>query len=136
MHPSANDHPIIVFDGMCVLCSANAQFVLKFDRKGVFRLAAMQSEIGADLMRQAGVDPADPDSFIIVEQDRVLRDSDAVISMWRRLGWPWKIMGVAGVVPRAIRDPLYRLIARNRYRIFGKRDTCWMPTPEQAERIL
>ncbi|WP_245228748.1 thiol-disulfide oxidoreductase DCC family protein [Pontixanthobacter sp. CEM42] len=136
MEKPAAHHPIIVFDGICVLCSANAQFVLKFDRKGVFRLAAMQSEVGADLMRQAGIDPEDPDSFIIVEQGRVLRDSDAVISMWKRLGWPWKIVGLAGLIPRGIRDPLYRLIARNRYRIFGKRETCWMPSPEQAKRIL
>ena len=136
MDTPAITHPIIVFDGICVLCSANAQFVLKFDRAGVFRLAAMQSDAGARLMRDAGINPEDPDSFIIVVQDRVLRDSDAVIFMWRRLGWPWKTVAIAGLIPRPIRDTLYRLIARNRYRIFGKRDTCWVPSPEQAERVL
>jgi predicted DCC family thiol-disulfide oxidoreductase YuxK len=129
-------HPIIVFDGECVLCSANAQFVLRRDRAGHFRLASMQSAAGAALYRRFGVDPADPDTMIVVEGDRVLRDSDAVLAIWRGLGWPWKAGAVLGVVPRALRDPLYRWVARNRYRLFGRRDVCWTPHPRWRERIL
>ncbi|MCK0127162.1 thiol-disulfide oxidoreductase DCC family protein [Erythrobacter sp. F6033] len=130
------DVPVIVFDGMCVLCSANAQFVLKFDRNRVFHLAAMQDSVGADLMRRAGLDPSDPMSLVVFDDGRIWRDSDAVIRIYDQMGWPWRIASVGRLIPRALRDPLYHLIARNRYRIFGKRETCWVPTPEQASRIL
>lgn len=129
-------HPIIVFDAMCMLCSANAQFVLRHDRRGYFRLASMQSEAGAALYRRFGIDPADPDTLIVVEGDRALRDSDAIFAIWRGLGWPWRGLAIAAIVPRVVRDPLYRWVARNRYRLFGRRETCWMPTVAQRERIL
>lgn len=131
-----SDRPIIVFDAMCVLCSANAQFVLRHDRRGYFRLASMQSEAGAALYRRFGIDPADPDTLIVVQGDRALRDSGAVLAIWHGLGWPWRGLGLVGLIPRAIRDPLYRWVARNRYRLFGRRETCWMPSQAQRERIL
>ena len=130
------DHPIIVFDAQCVLCSANAQLVLRHDRRGHFRLASMQSEAGVALYRRFDIDPTDPDTLIVVEGDRAQRDSDAILAIWRGLGWPWRALAVFAVVPRAIRDRIYRWIARHRYRLFGRRETCWMPTPEQRERIL
>ncbi len=131
-----DNQSVIVFDGMCVLCSANAQFVLKFDRKGYFRLAAMQGDTGAQLMRRAGLDPADPMSLVVFDQGRLLLDSDAVIRIYEAMGWPWRAAVLARVIPRALRDPIYLFVARNRYRIFGKREQCWVPTPEQAKRIL
>lgn len=130
------DHPVIVFGAMCVLCSANAQFVLKWDRAGVFRLASMQGEVGASLYRRFGIDPRNPESLIVVDGDRALRDSDAVLAIYGGLGWPWRAARVFSFVPRAIRDPVYRWVARNRYRIFGRRETCWIPSREQARRVL
>ncbi|KPF46491.1 thiol-disulfide oxidoreductase DCC family protein [Rhizobium sp. AAP43] len=132
----APNNPIIVFDAECILCSANAQFVLQHDTARRFRLAAMQGAVGADLYRRFGIDPADPDTMILVDGDSLLRDSDAVLSIYAGLGWPWKVLSVLRLVPRAIRDPLYRLVARNRYRIFGKRDRCWLPSPEFRDRLL
>jgi predicted DCC family thiol-disulfide oxidoreductase YuxK len=132
----AADYPIIVFDGMCVLCSANARFILKHDHKRHFRLAAMQGEVGAELYRRFGIDPADPETMIVVEGDRALRDSDGVLAIYSALGWPWRAIAAFTLVPRFIRDPLYRLVARNRYHIFGRRETCFVPSPEQAGRIL
>ncbi|UIK06461.1 thiol-disulfide oxidoreductase DCC family protein [Neorhizobium galegae] len=128
--------PIIVFDAMCVLCSANAQFVLRHDRAARFRLASMQGEVGAALYRRCGIDPENPETMIVVDGQSVLRDSDAVLAIYDGLGWPWKALSIVRLVPRFIRDPLYRLIARNRYRIFGRREACWLPSPEQARRIL
>ncbi|TXH80240.1 MAG: thiol-disulfide oxidoreductase DCC family protein [Rhizobium sp.] len=128
--------PIIVFDAMCVLCSANAQFVLRHDHNGRFRLASMQNETGAALYRRFGIDPADPESIIIVDGAKVLRDSDAVLAIYDGLGWPWKAISQLQIVPRMLRDPVYHWLARNRYRLFGKRETCWLPTSEQASRIL
>ncbi len=129
-------HPIIVFDGVCVLCSANAQFMLKHDRKGHFRLAAMQGEVGSALMQRAGIDPDDPESFVVFDGGRVLMNSDAVIHIWSSLGWPWKMAAIGRIIPRPLRDAAYRLVARNRYRIFGKREKCWVPDREQASRVL
>jgi predicted DCC family thiol-disulfide oxidoreductase YuxK len=129
-------HPIILFDAQCVLCSAHARFVLAHDRRGHFRLASMQGEAGAALYRRFGIDPADPDTMIVVEGDRVFRDSDAVLAVWRGLGWPWRAAGVMALVPRRLRDPAYRWVARNRYRLFGRTEQCWMPTAEQRERLL
>ncbi|MDP9839605.1 putative DCC family thiol-disulfide oxidoreductase YuxK [Neorhizobium huautlense] len=128
--------PIIVFDAECVLCSANAQFVLRHDHARRFRLASMQGEVGAALYRRFGIDPTNPESMIIVDGDRLLRDSDAVLTIYRGLGWPWKALDVLRLVPRFLRDPAYRLIARNRYRIFGRHDACWVPSPDHADRVL
>jgi predicted DCC family thiol-disulfide oxidoreductase YuxK len=129
-------HPIIVFDALCVLCSANAQFVLRYDRKGVFRLASMQSEVGTALYRRFGIDPADPETLIVVRDDMALRNSEAILAIWSGLEWPWQRLAMLRLIPRPLRDFVYLLVARNRYRLFGKRDTCWVPNPDQAERIL
>jgi predicted DCC family thiol-disulfide oxidoreductase YuxK len=136
MTQDADQHPIIVFDAMCVLCSANAQFVLRNDSRHVFRLASMQSETGTALYRRFGMDPSDPESLIVVTGDEVRRDSDAVLAIYSGLGWPWRAMTALRLIPRFVRDPLYRWIARNRYRIFGQRETCWMPAAEHKRYIL
>jgi predicted DCC family thiol-disulfide oxidoreductase YuxK len=130
------DHPIIVFDAMRVLCSANAAFVLRHDKIGRFRLASMQGEVGAALYRRFGIDPANPETLIVVEGDTALRNSDAVLAIWAGLDRPWNVLAMLRIVPRWLRDPVYRWIARHRYRLFGQRSACWIPTPEQAGRIL
>lgn len=127
---------IVLFDGQCVLCSANAQFILSHDHAHRFKLAAMQGEAGAALFRAHGIDPENPDTILLIEGENVLRDSDAVLGIYARLGWPWRIAAAARIIPRALRDPAYRWIARNRYRLFGQRETCWMPSPEYADRLL
>ena len=93
---------IILFDAMCVLCSANAQFVLRHDRRRRFKLASMQGEVGAALFKRHGIDPADPDTILVVDGDRVLRDSDAVLAIYAGLGWPWRAAGVLRLVPKAV----------------------------------
>jgi predicted DCC family thiol-disulfide oxidoreductase YuxK len=128
--------PVIVFDALCLLCSGGAQFVLRRDRAARFRLAAVQSPAGAELCRRFGIDPEQPQSGIVVEGARPRRDSDAVLAVAAGLGWPWKAAAALRIVPRALRDPLYRWVARNRYRWFGKRATCWLPSPDQRARML
>ncbi len=129
-------NPVIVFDAQCILCSANAQFVLKLDKAGRFRLASMQSPAGAALFRRFGIDPKDPETLIVVQGDRALRNSDAVLAIWAGLERPWRWLALLRSVPHPVRDAIYRWIARNRYRLFGRRETCWVPSPAQAERIL
>ncbi|AWN53590.1 DCC1-like thiol-disulfide oxidoreductase family protein [Methylobacterium sp. 17Sr1-1] len=132
--------PIILFDAECVLCSAQARFVLERDRAATFRLAAMQGEVGRSLCRRHGMDPDDPASLLVVEGglegDRVRRDSDAVLHIYETLGFPWRLARVLRLVPARLRDPVYRLVARNRYRLFGKRDSCWAAPARYRDRIL
>ena len=133
----SSTHPIIVFDALCVLCSTNARFVLLHDTRGHFRLCSIQGEVGAALYRHFGIDPTDPESLIVVDGGRAHRDSDAILAVYAGLSRPWRTLAAVGrAVPRFLRDPAYRAIARNRYRLFGRREICWMPTPEQAERVL
>lgn len=129
------DKAVIVFDARCVLCAANARFVLKHDRRRRFHLASMQGPLGAALYREHGIDPSDPDTLIVVEGGRLLRDSDAVLAIYAGCGWPWRAAAAARIVPRAVRDPVYRWIARHRYRMFGRRETCWLPSPEDRDRV-
>ncbi len=128
--------PVIVFDALCPLCSAHAGFVLRRDRRRRFRLARMQDGAGAALYRRFGLDPRDPEALIVVAGDRALMGSDAVIAIWRGLGWPWRLAGVLRFVPRALREPVYRWVARHRYRLFGRRRTCWLPDARGSERLL
>jgi predicted DCC family thiol-disulfide oxidoreductase YuxK len=128
--------PIILFDAQCVLCSANAQFVLKHDKKQRYRLASMQGEVGAALFRDNGMDPNDPNSILVIDHSMVRKDSDAVLSIYEGLGWPWRILTIFRIVPALLRDPFYRWIAGHRYRLFGKRATCWLPSAEYLDRIL
>ena len=128
--------PVILFDALCILCSANARFILKHDRGARFRLASIQSPAGAALCRRFGLDPADPETLLLVEGARALRNSDAVLAIWSGLGWPWRAAAALRMVPRVLRDPLYRWVARNRYRLFGRRETCWVPSAADRERLL
>lgn len=128
--------PIILFDAECVLCSANAQFVLRHDKVGRFRLASMQGDVGAEICWRHGLDPHDPVSMLVVEGDRTRRDSDAVLSIYEGLGLPWRLLGVLRIIPPYFRDRFYRWVARSRYRLFGKRETCWVAPPKYRDRLL
>jgi predicted DCC family thiol-disulfide oxidoreductase YuxK len=127
---------IIVFDGVCVLCSGWVRFLLPRDRAGRFRFATMQSDAGRRLLAQHGLDPEDPVSFLLVEGDRAYTDSGALLRILCRLGGWWRSTGIFYAVPRFLRDALYRWVARRRYRWFGRREACFVPTPETASRFL
>ena len=134
--PNPSGGPIILFDAECVLCSTNAQFVLSHDKAGIFRLASMQGEVGSALYREHGMDPRHPISILLIEGSRVRQDSDAVLAIYEGLGLPWRILSVLRLVPGFLRDYVYRWVARNRYRLFGKRATCWVPSPHFRDRLL
>jgi predicted DCC family thiol-disulfide oxidoreductase YuxK len=132
---------VVVFDGVCVLCNGWVDFLLRHDRAGRYRFAAMQTPAGRALLAAHGLDPDDPLSLLLVEYDapggeRASTDSDAVRRVLIGLGGGWRAAQAMAVVPRFLRDPLYRWIARNRYRWFGKHDACRLPAPEEADRFL
>jgi len=129
--------PIIVFDGVCVLCSRWVDFILRHDVSGQFRLAAMQGTHGRSLLAAHGLSPDDPTSLLLVQGDRGYTDTDAIIRVLQEFGRGWRLLGyLLKLIPRWLRDPLYRWLARNRYQLFGRRSQCRLPDPTQAWRFL
>jgi|SRR5438105_3764393 predicted DCC family thiol-disulfide oxidoreductase YuxK len=132
----ADDRPILIFDGYCVLCSSFAQFILRHDKERRFRLMAAQTDLGAALYRHFGLNPTDYETNILLEDGRAWLKSEGSIRIFERLGLPWSLMAVGRLLPRAVRDWLYDIIASNRLRWFGIRASCFRPDPSQADRFL
>lgn len=130
-----SDGPVIVFDGVCVLCNGWVRLLLRHDRQARYRFAAMQSPAGRALLLRHGMDPDDPVSFLLVDGDNAWTDTDAIRRVLVGLGGAWKIVHALAIVPRLVRDPLYRWAARNRYQWFGT-TTCHVPTQAQRSRFL
>ncbi|WP_414611809.1 thiol-disulfide oxidoreductase DCC family protein [Stenotrophomonas muris] len=127
---------VIVFDGVCALCNRWVRFLLRFDRKGRYRFAAMQGQQGSAMLRAHGLDPQDPMSFLLLDAQGTWTDTDAILRVLAGLGGGWRLSGVLKVLPRGLRDAAYRALARNRCRWFGRHDACHLPAPEQAARFL
>jgi predicted DCC family thiol-disulfide oxidoreductase YuxK len=125
-----------VFDGVCFLCSRSVAFVLVRDRQKQFRFATLQSTRGRALLIRHGLDPEDPDSFLLADGAAGYANSDAIIRVVTALGGAWRLAALFRLVPRLLRDRLYRWIARNRYRWFGRREACMVPSPEMQGRFL
>ena len=128
---------VIVFDGVCMLCSRWVDFVLHRDLHGRYKFAAMQTASGRALLIEHGIDPDDPLSFLLLEDKKGYTDTDAIVRILRSFGPGWKCIALlVSIVPRFVRDPPYRWIARNRYRMFGRRAACRVPTADIADRFL
>ncbi len=134
--PPNTDPPIVIFDGVCNFCSTTVRVILQNDRDGRLRFAPLQSRLGGKLLRLHGVDPVEADTFLVIEGGRALTRTDAALAIARHLRFPWNLYRTVGILPRGLRDAAYRLIAKNRYRWFGKRDACFVPTPEERSRFL
>lgn len=127
--------PIIFFDGVCGMCNAFVSLVLRADRRGTFLFAPLQGTTARELLPPLAEDAREW-SMIYVDEAGVHDQSDASLEVYRRLGGPWRLLALARAVPRFIRNPVYRIIARNRYRWFGKRDACRIPTAAERARFL
>lgn len=126
-----------MFDGVCVLCSHWVTFVIRHDRQRLYKFAAMQTATGRELLCRHGIDPDDPLSFLLLEAGRGYTDTDGIVRVLRSFGGVWVLLGaLIRIVPRFVRDPLYRWVARNRYRLFGRHDACMLPSPQTADRFL
>jgi predicted DCC family thiol-disulfide oxidoreductase YuxK len=129
-------HPLLLFDGVCNLCNGSVQFIIRRDPAARFRFASLQSEVGQRYLDELRIDRQAIDSMILVEGGRWSKESEAALRIANLLGGPWKAAVIFRLIPRALRDRVYRLIARNRYRWFGKQESCWLPTPELRARFL
>lgn len=127
---------MVLFDGVCNLCNASVQWVLKRDRKGVFKFAALQSETGRALLRGFGLSPENFDTVVLIDGNRAFTRSDAALEIAQRIGGVWSLSAVFMIIPRSIRNAVYDWVARNRYRWFGRRESCMIPGPEWKERFL
>jgi predicted DCC family thiol-disulfide oxidoreductase YuxK len=133
----STDGPVIVFDGVCVLCNGWVRFLLRRDRQARFRFAAMQTGAGRTLLAAHGLDPADPASFLLVDGARAWTDTDAIIRVLASLGAPWRAVAMLlRRVPSPARDAAYRLVARNRYRLFGRHAQCALPPADALARFI
>jgi len=129
------DHPIIFFDGVCGLCNSFVDIIFKADKKGIFKFSPLQGDTAKkylpDLPEQAG-----EWSIVYIDENSIYDQSDATLKILERLGGAWGLLSKFGFLPKGFRNYIYRLVAIYRYRIFGKRDTCRIPTEAEKERFL
>ncbi len=126
--------PVLLFDGVCNLCNGVVQFVLTQDRRGVLQFASQQSESGEKLLERYKIPPMQ--GVVLLEGETAFTGSDAALRLFRHLGGSWGALEVLRVFPRPLREFVYGLIARNRYKLFGKRESCMVPRAEWKSRFL
>ena len=127
---------IILFDGVCNFCDSSVNFIIDRDKKNIFKFAALQSEKGQEILEYFKLPKDDFDSFVFIENDKVFKKSSAALKIANKLGGLLKIFYPLIIVPKFIRDFFYSLIANNRYKLFGKKDACRIPTPELKQKFL
>jgi predicted DCC family thiol-disulfide oxidoreductase YuxK len=128
--------PVVLFDGVCNLCSGSVQFIIKRDPTNAFQFASLQSAYGQQEINRLGIRDLNLQSIILVDRDTFFTRSNAALEIARKLRGAWPLLYAFKIVPRFIRDIIYNWIARNRYRFFGKKDACWIPTPELKARFI
>jgi predicted DCC family thiol-disulfide oxidoreductase YuxK len=127
---------IILFDGVCNFCNNWVNFIIEHDSKGYFKFSPLQSEIGEKLLLQHGINREETDSVVLIEDEKANTHSTAAFKIARNLDSFWKVFYIFLIVPKFIRDFFYRIMAKYRYKFFGQKETCMIPTPEIRERFL
>lgn len=127
---------IIVFDAQCLLCNGWVKFLLRHDSKEAFRFASIQGKEGMRLLDSAGLEVQGLETLLLVDKDGAWQHTEAIVRILCALGWPWRLAALLRVIPSPLRDAAYRVIARNRYRWFGRSEVCMVPTPSVRGRFL
>ncbi|HVT85600.1 MAG TPA: thiol-disulfide oxidoreductase DCC family protein [Chitinophagaceae bacterium] len=131
-----NENPVILFDGICNFCNGVVNFIIKQDRKKIFRFATLQSGFGQKILKENNL-PADVfESFLLLDKEKLYSKSTAGLRLYNKLPWYWKWTQLLWIFPKFFRDWIYGIIAKNRYKWFGKRETCMVPSPELRARFL
>lgn len=126
---------IVLFDGECNFCDASVQFIIKRDPKKVFQFTSLQSDIGKGLLNKYNA-PENLDSFVLIDGDKYFLQSTAALRVCKDLKGPYKLLYIFVIVPKPIRNFVYQFIAKNRYKWFGKNESCMIPSPEDRQRFL
>ena len=134
--PFPDERPIFIFDAHCVLCSRWVELVLRYDREGRYRLLSAQSALGRSLYVHYGLDPENYETNILLIDGVALIKAEGSIRLAVGLGLPWSLAGILRVLPRRLADVLYEWVARNRFRMFGRRETCYLPRAVDRERFI
>ena len=134
--PATASHPVVLFDGVCNMCNASVNYIIDHDPAAQFRFASLQSDEGTQHAAEHGIEANKLSSMVLIEQDKAYTRSSAVLRVCRRLRGPAKLLWPFIVVPAFLRDPIYRFVANRRYKWFGKRDACRLPTEEDRARFL
>ena len=129
-------NPVIFFDGVCNLCNSSVQFVIKRDPKANFRFASLQSDLAKQLLPKGLSEDDNLQSIVMLSGDTIYTRSTAALRVAKKLGGLWPVLYSFMLIPKFLRDAVYDFIARNRYKWFGKKDECMIPTPEMKERFL
>ena len=133
----ALQRPILLFDGVCNLCSNSVQWVIEFDTNQHFLFASLQSEIGQQLLAHFQLSQTEFNSLVLIHEGRVFTHSEGALRMVKIIGKGWQLLYYVGMLfPRFLRDAVYNMVARNRYRWFGQQESCWLPTPALKARFL
>lgn len=132
----SNAHPVVLFDGVCNFCEGSVRFIIDRDPKGKFRFASLQSEAGKQLAEEHGGDTSELNTMMLIQEGKLYKRSSAALRIARGLRFPWHLAWAFIIVPPFIRDAVYKIIARNRYKWFGQKDACMIPTPEIRGRFL
>ena len=127
---------IIFFDGLCNLCNGAVQFTISRDPHHLFQFASLQSDFAENKLRHFQINPVQGDSFVLLEGDKVYQRSTAALRVARNLSGWWRFLYVFIIVPPFIRDGVYNFIGKNRYKWFGKQESCWVPTAELKHKFL
>lgn len=130
------EYPILLFDGVCNLCNTFVQFVIQRDPEAIFRFAPLQSEIGRELSEQAGLPLDELNTVVLYTKGSFYTHSDVALQVVRFLPGAWPLLYSLNILPKSLRDAIYNWVARNRYRWFGKRESCMVPTPDLKRRFL
>ncbi len=136
LQTSIGDRDAIVFDGVCVLCARFFQFMYTCDRRAQFHYAVGQSPLGQRLYGALGLSQEDLETVLVIRDGWIYTDLDAVAAAMGALGWPWKTLALLRWLPGFLKQPLYRLVAKNRYRVFGRREACLVPDDPLKARFL
>ncbi len=130
------EKPVLLFDGVCNLCNGSVKFIIERDHKKLFMFASLQSEKGQEYLRKFNLPTDNFDSFVLVEGDQYYTKSTAALKVFSRFGGLWNLLKILLWIPAFLRNPFYSIVAKNRYKWFGKQESCWLPTPELQSRFL
>lgn len=129
-------YKVILFDGVCNLCNSSVNFVIRHDKKGVFKFAPLQSDFGTKTLKKYDINPKDTDSIILIDQDKSYIKSSAALYIAKDLSGAYPLLFTFMIVPKFIRNWVYDYVAKNRYRWYGKKDSCMIPTPELKGKFI